>query len=109
MKNIFILNLFFVGLPIALCLLGFINCDFVIWGLLSTLLTGVFQFIVVFKMLLDEPKDKFLQLYALSVILFFIIWFSSYKIGYYDIFNYLLLSIPPILAIYLSVLMYKKI
>lgn len=109
MKNIFKLNLSFIGLPFFLCLLGFIDQSFILYGLLSTMLTGLVQVIIGLKMLIDEPKNKYLQGYVTGVLLFFLNWFIAIKMGHHDIADYCLFSIPPALAIYLSVIIYKKI
>ena len=108
MKNLNYLNYFFVGFPIALCLIGFADNDFLCFGLLSTTLKGLFQVIVGIKMLQDEPNDKNLQIYIIAVIAFFATLFIISKVGLYDWINYILLSVPPILAIYLSIIIYKK-
>lgn len=108
MKNLFKLNLFFVGMPITICLLGFFNEAFLFWGLLSTILTGLFQLIIGFAMLIDEPKNKYLQIYILVVIAFFLIWYLNSLIGYNNLITYFLFAVPPILAFYLTFIIYKK-
>jgi apolipoprotein N-acyltransferase len=108
MKNLFKLNLAFVGFPILLCLIGIIDENFLFWGLISTMLTGLFQVIVGFGMLRDEPNDKYLQVYAAGVILFFITWFVNAQIGYNNILTFTLIPIPAILAMYLTFIIYKK-
>jgi phosphatidylserine synthase len=112
MKNLNYLNYFFVGLPITLILLGFLidphQGNLIGYGLVSSMFTGLFQFVIGLKMLIDEPYDKHLQIYITAVILFFALWFTNAKIGYYNFITYTLFSIPPTLAIYLSIIIYKK-
>ena len=108
MKNVFKLNLFFVGIPIILCLFGLINESYFYLGLISTILTGIFQVVISIKMIQDEPNDKNIKIYLAGVILFFFSLFIVSKIGLYDWINYIFLTIPPILAIYLSVIIYNK-
>ena len=105
MKNLNYLNYFFVGLPITLCLLGFIDGSFMYFGLLFMICTGFFQVLVGIKLLVDEPKNWCLRTYLISVVLFFSLAFFGYQ---NQQFIYILYSIPPLLAIYLSILIYKK-
>lgn len=108
MKNLFKLNLVFVGGPILLCLMGFMDEKLLIWGLLSTILTGLFHIIIGFGMLLENPKDRNLQIYVASVIAFFISWFVYAQTGYNDVIGFILVFIPVILATYLTIIIYKK-
>jgi apolipoprotein N-acyltransferase len=108
MKNLFKLNLVFVGFPIALCLMGFIDQNLLFWGLISTMLTGLFQVVVGIGMLRDEPNDKYLQVYVAAVVLFFITWFINFLIGYINAITFCLIPIPAILALYLTFIIYKK-
>lgn len=114
MKNINYLNYFFVGVPIVLIVLGFLsnqsNGELIGYGLLFTILTGLFQVVFGIVMLVDEPADKNLKLYIKGVLLFFSILIINILISLpYDIFlDYLLLVLPPILAIYFSLITYKK-
>ena len=108
MKNLFKLNLFFVGIPIILCLFGLINENYYYLGLISTILTGIFQVVISIKMIQDEPNDKNIKIYLAGVILFFFTLFIVSKIDFSDSLKYILLLIPPILAIYLSIIIYKK-
>jgi hypothetical protein len=108
MKNIFKLNLFFVGLPFFICFLGIIDPVFVMCGLLSTIAIGIFQVVFGIQMLIDEPQDKGLQVYISSVILFFLVWFINVQMLSCDFLYLILMFIPGILAIYFSILIYKK-
>lgn len=107
MKNLNYLNYFFVGFPLGLCLLGFIDATFMYFGLLFTMCTGFFQVLVAIKMLLTEPENWYLRAYLISVFLFFVILLTGYKSAPTMYFLYSI-PIPPILAIYLSILIYKK-
>lgn len=108
MKNLNYLNYFFVGMPITLCLIGIFDDSYLIFGLLSTMLTGLFQVVIGLKMIADEPNDKKLQIYILSVFLFFALWLLNASLGYANALTYCLVAIPPILAIYFSIIIYKK-
>lgn len=108
MKSLFKLNLVFIGVPILLCLIGIIDENFLFWGLLSTMLTGLFQVIVGIEMLRDEPNDKYLQAYVAAVVLFFITWFVNAQTGYHNFLTFGLIGVPPLLALYLTFIIYKK-
>lgn len=106
--NLFKLNLVFVGFPIALCLLGIWDEVFLFWGLLSTILTGFFQVIIGFGMYFDEPNDNSLKVYVSLVISFFVIWIATAFIeDGLEIMRYMF-ALPPLLALYLTVIIYKK-
>jgi hypothetical protein len=112
MKNLNYLNYFFVGIPALLISLGYItnqsSGNLIGCGLLFMILTGLFQIVIGIKMLIDEPKDKMLQIYIISIILFFMTLIINGLILYSDILYFGLLLVPPILAIYLSIIIYKK-
>lgn len=80
----------------------------IIFALLSTMLTGLIQFSLGVIMLIDNPKDTKIQVYITAVVLFFILWLFNSFIGYNNFINYVLVPVPLILAIYLSVLIYKE-
>ena len=109
MKNINYLNYFAVGLPISILITyPLFKEGAIIFALLSTILTGLIQFILGIKMLIDEPKNKNLKTYIILVLSYFVLWFINSITGYNNILNYFLFAFPPILAIYLSVIIYKK-
>jgi hypothetical protein len=108
MKSINYLNYFFVGLPIFFCLIAIGNIGFLSYAMLSLILTGIFQIIIGIKMLVNEPHDKNLKIYATSVFLFFISIFVICKMELYSFLNYMLFGIPPVIALFLSIVIYKK-
>ncbi|MBF4485907.1 MULTISPECIES: hypothetical protein [unclassified Flavobacterium] len=109
MKAINYLNYFFVGMPILLILIGLISsAEIACCGLLSTILTGLFQLIFGIKMLIDEPQDKNLQNYINGVIFFFLLLFVNALILSWEFVYLILVTIPPILAIYFSYITFKK-
>lgn len=110
MKNINYLNYFAVGLPLLILITYPVFKEgSLVFALLSTILTGLIQVILGIKMLFDEPKDKNLKIYITTVIVFFISWSITARIENNEFIKYLLFSIPPILAIYLSIIIYKKV
>lgn len=108
MKAINYLNYFFVGLLIFFCLIAIFDIGFLSYALLSLLLTGIFQVTIGLKMLADEPHDTNLQIYAASVLLFFILLVVICKMELYDFLNYLLFGVPSVIAIFLSIIIDKK-
>lgn len=108
MKALKYLNLYAIGTPILLGIIGLIDNDFFFWALLSTIMTGIIHIIIGIKMLMDEPKNNHIRLYAIIVFLFFLAWYINSINGYNDIISYILIGFPPILAIYLSIIIYKK-
>ncbi|MFD2939463.1 hypothetical protein [Flavobacterium notoginsengisoli] len=108
MKNINYLNYFFVGVPSIIFLLAFFEIlDFTVFALLFSILTGLFQVTIGGCMLIDEPRNKFLQSYIGGVVLYFLIVFIN-PFSSYDFKFYFLAATPAILAFYLSILIYKK-
>lgn len=108
MKTIKYLNTFAVGLPIAILITYPIFKEgSLFFALLSTMVTGFIQVCLGLKLLFDEPKNSKFQIYIAAVFGFFSLWLFNVQIGYEDIISYILISIPVILAIYISILIYK--
>lgn len=113
MKTLNYLNYFFVGTPITL---GLLEDNLLFWGLLSTILAGIFQIIAGVYLILIEPKNRYLQIYFCSVVFYFGLWYYEanqgiepvYELLYDKISIPLLIGIPPVLAAYLSVIIFIK-
>ncbi|CAA9200508.1 hypothetical protein [Flavobacterium collinsii] len=109
MKTIKQLNTFAVGLPFLILITYPIAKEGAFFfSLLSTILTGIIQVLIGIKMILKEPHNRYLQIYIIGVLLYFAVYFISSYFRIYQILNNFLLAVPPLLAIYLSVLIYKK-
>ena len=108
MKTLNYLNYFFVGVPITLSLIGIINDEFSLFALISMIATGIFQVVIGIKMLIDDPRNKHLITYICGVFTFFILWYLNKNHFRIDTVTSLLFSMPPLLALYLSVIIYKK-
>lgn len=107
MKAIKIINTIAIGTPPALFLIDLVvQGGFSIFALLSTMFTGFVQIVLGLFLMIRFPNNRYYQIYIVSVISFFVLWFMVYSFDLYD-FHYLLLWIPPCLAVYLSVLIYK--
>ena len=112
MKILNYLNILLVGIPIILIAFGFItqqsSGNLVGSGLLFVMLTGLFQVIIGALLLLNDPKDKMLRRYNGGVLFFVFCWICNANIYYIQILEYAQFVLPPILAIYFSVLIFKK-
>ncbi|MGO4771059.1 hypothetical protein ACEN2I_05310 [Flavobacterium sp. W22_SRS_FK3] len=109
MKALKKINTFAIALPFTILLSAIIFGEgAIILALLSTMITGFLQFSIGVKMLVDNPKDKNLITYITFVALFFILWFFNAFIGYNNILTYSIIPTPFFLAIYISVIIYKK-
>lgn len=110
MKNINYLNYFAVGLPFGILITYPVFKEVVFaFALLSTMLTGLIQVILGIKLLIDNPSDKNLKIYISGVFLYFTLLFMSSYLDYFISNIYVFFSIPPALALLLSVIIYKKI
>ncbi|PBJ13965.1 hypothetical protein [Flavobacterium sp. ACN6] len=111
MKNINLLNYFFVGIPAILIPIGYVNDEnlgeLFAYGLLFSILTGLFQITIGACMLIDNPRDKSIQYYILGVILYFVMVYIN-PILPLSLKTSFVFAIPTILAIYLSIVIYKK-
>ncbi|MES2862901.1 MAG: hypothetical protein V4666_02170 [Bacteroidota bacterium] len=112
MKTLKNLNTLAIGLPLTLLIIGLIINDpgqnFIGFALFSTMLTGLIQVLLGLFLLYKNPNNKFLKIYFNSVILFFLLWYINAEIIRSPIFTYFLIPIPMVLAIYLSIIIYKQ-
>ncbi|WP_289663287.1 hypothetical protein [Flavobacterium panacagri] len=114
MKAINYLNYFFVGIPAWLFFIGFLDTNtafsgYTASGMLFSILTGVFQMTIGGNMLKDEPNDKNLQMYTYGVVFYILILlFINPFLPDYFFKKYFIFGMPTFLALYLSVIIYKK-
>jgi hypothetical protein len=102
-------NAIAIMLPFFLAIFGIIDNTMFLFAILSTILTGIIQVIISLIMLFNDPLDRFLQIYVVAVVFFFVTWFVNSQTGYNNIITYCLLPIPIVLAIYLTIIIHKKI
>lgn len=111
MKIIKYLNAIAIGIPIILASIGYLTNDlsgnYYGFALFSTILTGFIQLILGIILLFKFKEKIHYKIYFISVIIFFSLWIWSPTINKVDYFTYTLIYIPPTLAIYLSILIYK--
>lgn len=112
MKILNCINIFLVGIPIILVALGFViqqsSGNLIGYGVMFTPVLGLFQVLSGVLLLIYNPKDKMLKWYISGVCLFFFCWICNSNIIYIPFLEFIQFTLPPILAIYFSVLIYKK-
>ena len=109
MKTTKQLNTFAIGLPFLILLTyPIIKEGAIFYAMLSTIITGFVQVLLGIKMILEEPHNRYIQIYIGGVLLFFLIYFFQIEIYYNEYIRLMLITMPVILAIYFSVLIYKK-
>lgn len=109
MKIIKIINTIAILIPlIILAFYPIFKEDAIYLSLYSTMITGFLQVALGIILLIENPKNSYFISYILIVILFFGLWYFNLNIYYSDILTYLLFPIPLLLAIYLSILIYKR-
>ena len=108
MKIIKYLNTIAIGIPLILTILSIIDNGLIILAIYSTIITGAIQLLLGLIILTKEPHNKYIITYFFVVITFFLLWYLNEKIIYSDLLTFTLFPIPLILAIYLSILIYKK-
>ena len=108
MKTIKYLNTIAIGIPLILTILSIIDNGLIILAIYSTIITGVIQVLLGLIILIKEPRNKYIIIYFLVVIAFFSLWYFNVKIIYSDLLTFTLFPIPLLLAIFISILIYKK-
>lgn len=109
MKTLKHINTFAIGLPIAILITYPIFKEgSLVWAAISTMLTGFLQVLIGIYLWLLNMKNISINIYLISVILFFSTWYYNYLIDYNDNITKILLGIPLVLAIYLSTIVYTK-
>lgn len=101
MKTLKYINVFALGLPFLLGLIGFADNDIWFWALLSTMITGFLQILVALLLLFWIPRSIHLYIYFFFTMLFFVLW-----IGFG--IEYWLFVLPALLAFYLTFILYNN-
>jgi hypothetical protein len=110
MEKIKKINLFAIGLPIIILITyPIFNEGAIAFSILSTMITGLIQVLISFQMILEKTNNKHLQIYIISVIVFFCLCYVNSLIDCINFLTYILITFPPILAIYLTIIIYKEI
>lgn len=108
MKTLKNLNTFALVLPFGIALLGIIDESMLLIACLSTMITGSIQVLIGLFFWTLQKKNIYILIYLIFVILFFSTWyFNSTKIHNNTIDGFLFF-VPPILTVYLSILIYSQ-
>jgi len=112
MKMIKLINALAVGLPIILFIIGIIINDpagnYIAYALYSTMLTGFLQILLGLTLFFRKQDNKSTIIYLSAVLLFFLLWYLNANFIDSNVLTYCLFVIPPILALYLSFIIYKS-
>ena len=100
MKYLKFLNTVAIGIPIILALIGVFDESFLMMALVSTMATGFIQVVVGLLFWIKELKNCYIISYLIGVMLFF----TGISVTDSDLFWIM----PPMLCIYLSLLIYSQ-
>lgn len=108
MKTIKQINSIAIAIPLLLLIYGFIDETGFYLSAYSTMLTGLLQIIIGLLYWYKYKNDINIKIYFLLVITFFSLWYYNENILYIDKLAYILFTTPPILCIYLSIIIHLK-
>ena len=101
MKALKALNTIALAIPLGFALLSIIDQDLLLTALVSTMATGFIQVMAAIFFWYEYPKSIYIKIYFFFVTIFFILLYAKIK-GDWHWF------LPPILCLYLSLLIYTK-
>jgi hypothetical protein len=108
MNNLKLVNTIAIAIPIIFLLYGFIDETGFYLSAYSMIITGFLQLIIGLIFWIKFKDDLNIKIYFTLVILFFSLWYFNENIFYIEGLTWPLISTPPILAFYLSIIIYKK-
>lgn len=108
MKDIKLVNSIAIAIPLILLIYGFIDETGFYLSAYSMIITGFSQLIIGIIFWIKFKYDLNIKIYFTLVLLFFSLWYFNENILYIDELTWPLILTPPILAIYLSIIIYKK-
>lgn len=108
MKILKLVNSIAIAIPIFFLLYGFIDETGFYLSAYSMIITGFLQLIIGLIFWLKFKNDLNIKIYFTLVLLFFSLWYFNENIFYIDELTWPLISMPPILVVYLSIIIYKK-
>ncbi len=79
-----------------------------VWVAISLIITGFIQVLIGIYFWSLHIKNIYINIYLIAVVLFFSTWYYNSSIDYNDTITKILVGVPPVLAIYLSVIIYTK-
>lgn len=101
MKALKVLNTIALGIPISIGLFGFFDEVFIVYAFVSTMATGFIQVMAGFFYWSEYPKSKHIKIYFFFVAAFFFLLITNIT----DDWHWFM---PPLLCLYLSILIYTK-
>ncbi|MDR6966282.1 putative membrane protein [Flavobacterium arsenatis] len=109
MKSINMLNYVMMAIPVLLGLAGILDESFYAYALFSLIPLGIFQVGVALTYNSDLKENIHFKIYGFSVILFF---FMAFTAGFWwdfaEPYGGIVYCMPPILAIYFTIILHKK-
>lgn len=108
MKDLKLANSIAIAIPLFFFLYGFIEETGFYTSVYSTIITGFLQLVIGGIFWIKFKDDLNIKIYFTLALLFFSLWYFNENIFYIDALTWPLISTPPILAIYLSIIIYKK-
>ncbi|MEO0046424.1 MAG: hypothetical protein RL705_1615 [Bacteroidota bacterium] len=101
MKALKVLNTIALAIPISFALLSIIDEELIITALVSTMATGFIQVLAGIFFWYEYPKNITIKVYFFFVATFFFLVITKITDDWYWV-------MPPILCLYLSILIYSK-
>ncbi|NNT72438.1 hypothetical protein HKT18_09450 [Flavobacterium sp. IMCC34852] len=101
MKGLKVLNTIALAIPISFALLSIVDDGLLIAAVVSTMATGFIQLMASIYFWVEYPKSIHIKIYFFFVGTFFFLLFTKLTDDWYWV-------MPPILCLYLSVLIYTK-
>ena len=101
MKALKVLNTIALAIPISIALVSIIDQDLIFIALVSTMATGFIQVMAGIFFWQEYPKSIPIKVYFFFVATFFFLLITKITDDWYW-------SLPPILCLYLSILIYTK-
>ena len=101
MKGLKILNTIALAIPLTFALLSSIDESFLFYAVISTIATGFIQLMTGAFFWHEFPKNTFIKIYFFFVVVFF-------TFLYFGFFNSFIWFLPPVLCLFLSVLVYSQ-
>lgn len=108
MKKLKTTNTIAIAIPLILLLFGFIDEIGFYLSAYSMIITGILQLIIGTIYWIKFKKDLNIKIYLILVLTFFSLWYFNENIFYIDQLTWPLISTPPILAFFLSIIIYTK-
>ncbi len=108
METLKLVNSIAIAIPIFFLLCGFIEETSFYLSAYSMIITGFLQLIIGFIFWIKFKDALNIKIYFSLVVLFFSLWYFNENIFYIDGLTWPLISTPPLLTIYLSIIIYKK-